>query len=432
VRTGRHQDPQRCGQAIAARRPAEDLSVRPITALAAAMLAALCCAGAGAGEAPAGAPAASAAQLLTAGGALLRGAPRIAKGQLTLAAASLPVEQLVALTFPGVQNSHLDQGVVLLSGEVLAGVVVSLQADKLTLASDHFGTLVLPLAKVQQLVLSPCPLSGFGGGARAGASTLSGATLSNGDQLAGTVSFVNEAVVGINNGRRIVEVARARVAQVRLAPAGPGAPPAANPAKAPGALQHLRLVTGERLDGRVESLDEQNLAIETAWGAVQQVPVSLLASLWSEGGPLTPLSGVRPQAVKQIGQFDEAFAAVDDRNLHGGFLTVAGARAERGLGCQARCELSFQLDGGYSALVGAVGIEDDAGTLGAAAFQVFVDGKVAFNVAARAGAPAQPLVVPLAGAKLLQLVVDFGSGGGLAGAADWCWPCLVRGVTPGG
>jgi NPCBM/NEW2 domain len=140
---------------------------------------------------------------------------------------------------------------------------------------------------------------------------------------------------------------------------------------------------------------------------------------------------VRPQAVKQIGQFDEAFAAVDDRNLHGGFLTVAGAHAERGLGCQARCELSFSLDGGYSALVGAVGIEDDAGALGAAAFQVFVDGKVAFNVGARAGLPAQPMVVPLAGAKLLQLVVDFG-GGGLAGAADWCWPCLVRGVTPGG
>ena len=103
----------------------------------------------------------------------------------------------------------------------------------------------------------------------------------------------------------------------------------------------------------------------------------------------------------------------------------------RGRGCQPRCEMSFQLDGGYSALVGAVGIDADAGALGAA-FQVFVDGKVAFNVAARGGAPAQLMAVPLAGAKLLQLVVDFGSGGGLAGAADWCWPCLVRGVTPGG
>ncbi len=364
----------------------------------------------------------------------MRGSARIAKGQLTMGGTSLPLEQLVALTFPGVQNSHLDQGVVLLSGEVIAGVVVSLQADKLTLASDHFGTLVLPLAGVQQLVLSPCPLSGFSGasGQRAGASQ-SGAILSNGDQLAGTVSFVNDAVIGINNGRRIVEVARSRVAQLRLAAGAPAPAPApANPAKAPAALQHLRLVTGERLDGHVEALDEQALAIETAWGGIQHVPCSLLASLWSEGGPLTPLALVKPQAVKQIGQFDEAFAPVADRNLHGGFLAVAGARAERGLGCQARCEMSFALDGAYSALVGAVGIEDDAGALGAAAFQVFVDGKIAFNVAARAGAPAQPMAVPLAGAKLLQLVVDFGSGGGLAGAADWCWPCLVRGVTPGG
>ncbi len=391
-------------------------------------------------------PAAALAELITAAGARLRGSPRIAQGQLTLGSVNVPLEQLVALSFPGQQNSHLDQGVVLCSGEVLAGVVVSLQADKLTLASDHFGTLVLPLAKVQQLVLTPCPLSGFGGSSGGGARALgaaSGAILNNGDQLAGAVSFVNDAVVGINNGRRIVEVARARVAQVCLAAAAPAKdggkdskdskdskePKDAKPA---GAVQHLRLVTGERLSGRVQSLDEQTLVLETAWGGSQRVPAGLLSSLWSEGGTLTPLSTVKAQAVKLIGQFDEAFAVVDDRNLHGGFLTVAGLRAERGLGCQARTELSYQLDGSMSALVGEVGIEDDAGGLGSAAVQVFVDGKVAFNVAARAGAPAQLMVVPLSGAKLLQLVVDFGPGSALAGAADVMWPCLVRGVAPGG
>jgi hypothetical protein len=380
--------------------------------------------------APAALPAGAVqASLIAANGSAAHGLPRIAHGQLSLGAASLPVDQVVALTFERFAGSHLDQGVVLQDGEIIGGVVQSLQADKLTLASDHFGTLVMPVATVQVLVLTACPLSACSPGA-AGAANAPGATLSNGDLLAGAVSFVNDLTVGINNGRRIIEVARSRVGQVRMPAAAPG--PAAAAGKPPGAMQHLRLVTGERIDGLIDALDDQACAIATTWGQTIKVPVGLLSSLWSDGGALTPLSSVHPTAVKQIGQFDEATPLRLDRNQRGGFLTVAGQRAERGIGCQARCEMSFQLDGGLSALVGAVGIDDGVGAGGAAAFQVFVDGKVAFNVASRGGQPAKVMLVPLSGAKLLQLVVEFGPGASLTGAADWCWPVLVRGIPPGG
>lgn len=391
---------------------------------------ALCSAAMGlqAGDAPSGA---IQANLISANGTAARGIPHIVHGQLSIGAASIPVEQVVALTFERLAANHLDQGVVLQDGEIIGGVVLSLQADKLTLASDHFGTLVLPIGKIQVLALTACPLSAFGMSAL-GQSSAPGATLSNGDLVAGAVSFVNDLAIGISTGRRIIEVARSRVGQVRLpAPAaGPAAQPA--PAKAPNAIQHLRLVTGERIDGRIDALDDQVCAIDTTWGQTIKVPSGLISSLWSDGGPLTPLSTVRPATVKQIGQFDESTPLRLDRNQRGGFLTVFGQRAERGIGCQARCELSYQLDGSCTALVGAVGIDDGAGAGGAAAFQVFVDGKVAFNVASRGGQPAKLMLVPLSGAKLLQLVVEFGPGASLTGAADWCWPVLVHGVSPGG
>ena len=379
--------------------------------------------------APAAAPGAVQAVLLAATGAAVRGVPRLAHGQVNVAGTSIPVEQVVALSFERYAGSYLDQGVILNSGEILGGVVQSLQADKLTLASDHFGILVLPVSKVQALLLSACPLASC---ARQSAGESAGAILINGDQLAGTASFVNDLMIGINNGRRIVEIARSRVAQVRLAsvPAAAGASAGAA-AKAPPAVQHLRLVTGERIDGRIDALDEQSCTIDTGWAQAVTVPAGLVLSLWSDGGALTPLSSVHPTLAKQIGQFDETAALRLDRNQRLGFLTVSGVRAERGLGCQPRCELSYQLDGGLSSLVGEVGIDDLAGMTGAADFQVFVDGKLSFHAAAHGTQAVQLMVVPLAGAKLLQVVVDFGPAASLPGAADICWPVLVRGIAPG-
>jgi hypothetical protein len=160
------------------------------------------------------------------------------------------------------------------------------------------------------------------------------------------------------------------------------------------------------------------------------VPAGLIAAVWSDGGVLTPLTALVPK-IRQVAWFDETWPLKADRNLLGGFLMVAGRRAERGLGCHSRCELTYTLDGSFSGLVCEVGLDASGGGRGEAAFQVFVDGKALANVAMRGNDAPRTIAVSLAGAKLLQLVVDPGvDGRGTGDHADWCWPVLVKGVAP--
>jgi hypothetical protein len=366
------------------------------------------------------------ADVLTASGAVLHGAPRIANGTLSIGGASVPVEQIVALRFAGrAPAGMLDQGLVLQDGEVLGGVVRSVQADQLVFAADQLGAVTLPLARAQLLVLAAQPLTALGTlpGAGAEAGIFQGAVLGNGDQVAGTLAFVNDQAVGINNGRRIVEIARARAAQVRLARV-------AAPAAAAGALQRLRLVGGDLLAGKVTILDGERCELATSWGGTVKIPAALIAALWSEGGPLTALGTLAPQAAEQTGEFDEAFPYRVDRAVDGGQLRIGAARAERGLGCHARSVLTWQLDGGRSALVAELGVDGAVGARGAAVFRIVVDGKPLRELQARGGQAAQVVAVPLAGAKSLQLIVDFPAGAAAGSHGDWCWPVLVTGVAP--
>ena len=193
----------------------------------------------------------------------------------------------------------------------------------------------------------------------------------------------------------------------------------------------MRLANGDRLSGVAKALNDEAVELDgTAVGAVH-LPRPLLRLLWSEGGALTPLSGRKPAEVKEVPQFDESFPFRTDRNLLGEFLTIAGQRSERGLGCHVHCELDYELGGEFSAFISEVGIDGASGRRGAAVFRVLVDGKpLADSGTVHGGEPAKTLVVALAGAHRLRLVADLASGVSAAGGhADWGMPVLVRGVS---
>jgi hypothetical protein len=354
-------------------------------------------------------------EALGADGVWLKGAATAADGKLTVGGKAIPLEQLVIARRQAALSTAIDQAVVLADGSVIAGVVVSLQADQLKLASDQLGELSIPAKQVAAIVLTAQAL------ATLSAEGAPGAVLANGDLLPGSTAFINDQAVGINTGKKIVDIARERIALVRLA---------ATRAPAAGPQQYLRLAGGDLLCGRLKSLDAQRAQLETPLAGTVAVPAGLIAALWSEGAALTPLATLAPK-VRQVAWFDESWPLKTDRNLLGGFLVVAGRRAERGLACHSRCELAYTLDGGFSALVCEVGLDAAGGGRGEVAFQVFVDGKAAANVALRGNDAPRTIAVPLAGAKLLQLVVDPGvDGRGVGDHADWCWPVLVKGVAP--
>lgn len=354
-------------------------------------------------------------EALSADGTWLRGAATVADGKLTVGGKTIPIDQLVVARRTVALSSAIDQAVVLADGSVIAGVVISLQADQVKFAADHLGELAIPAKQVAAIVLSPQPL------ATLGVVGAPGAVLANGDLLPGNVAFVNDQSVGINTGKKIIDIARERIAQVRLA---------TTRAPAAGPLQYLRLSGGDLISGKLKSLDAQRAVVETTLAGTVSVAAGLIAEVWSEGNALTPLATQTPK-VRQVPWFDESWPLQSDRNLLGGFLTVAGRRAERGLACHSRCELTYALDGGFSSLVCEVGLDAAGAGRGEVAFQVYVDGKVLANIPLRGNDAPRTIAVPLAGAKLLQLVVDPGvDGRGVGDHADWCWPVLVKGVAP--
>ena len=99
------------------------------------------------------------ANVLAGDGTQSRGAVTSDGRTLTVAGANVALERLVAARFNANVASEVDQGVVLADGDVVAGVVLSVQNGQLELASDRFGTRTLPLTGVAGLILAPQPLT---------------------------------------------------------------------------------------------------------------------------------------------------------------------------------------------------------------------------------------------------------------------------------
>ena len=74
-----------------------------------------------------------------------------------------------------------------------------------------------------------------------------------------------------------------------------------------------------------------------------------------------------------------------------------------------------------------MGIDDSTGGRGSVEFRVLVDGRERWaSGPIRGGAPPVPVSIDLAGAKRLELLVDFGEGADVLGHADWLDARLLK------
>jgi len=89
--------------------------------------------------------------------------------------------------------------------------------------------------------------------------------------------------------------------------------------------------------------------------------------------------------------------------------------------------LSYGLDGAYREFVTSFGMDDDSGRGANVKVAILVDGQQRFersNVVS--GVLHGPVRVDVAGAKRLELVVDFGLNGDVQDRFDWIEPGLVK------
>ncbi len=333
---------------------------------------------------------------------------------LTVAGASVALERLVAARFASTVANEVDQGVVLADGDVVAGVVLSVQNNQLELASDRFGTRSLPLTAVAGMILAPQSLTTL---ARLGDEPAGGRFL-NGDRLAGSVAFLNPAAAGINTGKRIVELPRERLALVRTGTAITAVSTT---------VQRVRLITGERLSGALTKLDGTTLTLKHAALGDLTIPLALVASLWSDGGALTSLTTL-PATVTQAGFLGPAALPRANGAGNDGPLPVLGSTAEQVLRVQARCSLTYTLDGTSDVLVAEIALDPRAIGHGDATVRVLGDGKMLAEVALADG-KAHLLNVVLTGVRTLVLQTETGPDGVTTGdLVTWSWPMLVRGA----
>ena len=106
-------------------------------------------------------------------------------------------------------------------------------------------------------------------------------------------------------------------------------------------------------------------------------------------------------------------------------LTIGGQTFAKGFGVHANSSMTFALNGQCSTFTASVGVDDEVGSRGSVAFQVFGDGaKLYDSGTVRGSESAKSINVSVSGRKELKLVVTDGGDGASYDHADWASPTL--------
>ncbi|MET9015044.1 NPCBM/NEW2 domain-containing protein [Streptomyces olivaceoviridis] len=101
-------------------------------------------------------------------------------------------------------------------------------------------------------------------------------------------------------------------------------------------------------------------------------------------------------------------------------LTIGGTVYAKGLGVHALSDISFYTGEACEKVTAQVGVDDEKGTKGTVAFEIWADGTKAASTGVLTNAmPAQPLTADVTGAQVVRLVVTDGGDGVDSDHADW-------------
>ncbi|MET7286955.1 NPCBM/NEW2 domain-containing protein [Streptomyces sp. NPDC005573] len=104
----------------------------------------------------------------------------------------------------------------------------------------------------------------------------------------------------------------------------------------------------------------------------------------------------------------------------GGPLTINSTVYAKGLGVHAAGEIAYYAGKGCTKVSAQVGVDDEKGTKGSVAFEVWADGVKAASTDVLTNAQAaQPLTADVSGARVVRLVVTDGGDGIDSDHADW-------------
>lgn len=248
------------------------------------------------------------------------------------------------------------------------------------------------------------------------------------DFLAGVVSAVSEdSVTFLLNGNEI-PVPRERVFGVVFTKQ--------ETEKIPGLLA-VKTAAGEVINATAVELDEDLIIVDTSWGDVIDVPLSGLKEIDFSSSRLQYLSDLEPLSETYFGlnppdkKWDAIFE--EDESTRTGFsrpwkmsrdqfpnngrppLSLRGTTYRKGLCLFPRAEVEYALDGEYSRLQAAIGVDDEVALYKPNSaddtqveLTILLDGETVWQQ--KISASGKPILLDLdvSEASTLQLNVDFG------------------------
>lgn len=357
------------------------------------------------------------------------------------ASRSVPVEELIELrpfvppaastegAANGAQGGHrppLGPLVVLAGGDRVFGTLTTATEDAASVTSPVFGSIEIRLEAVRVVVL----LAPDDRAARhrllerleAHREANDLVVLDNGDSFLGTLLGIDGTKVMLETSSGEIAIARDTVAAIAMNPALAAAP----------VLEGLHAVAqvqdGSRVTVRLPRLREGKLEFPTAFGSKLIVEPSQLLSLQILGGRVEYVSDLEPSVYRHTPYVGLRWPWMRDRSVRGQPLLLGGRRHAKGLGVHSRCELTYELAGGFRRFEATIGIDDEAAGAGSVVFRVLVDGQERFASPILRGGdtPIELTPIDVADAQRLTLIVEFADHGDVQDHADWADARLVK------
>jgi len=337
-------------------------------------------------------------------------------------------------------------GLVLADGSLLTAEVVAADKDRLTVDSDLFGTLRLPLDLLAGIVLHApsdrqqhdaildrlrdCPsfpLSKNGTvplNVRA-AGESDRLILDNGDELTGLFEGIADDAVTFKTDAGPVEIKTDRITAILFNPALRRKPTV----KAHAQRAWAGFNDGSRLLATELVINGESLKITVAGQTLAAVRSSLVFLQPLAGGAVY-LSDLKPAEYRQTPFLDLPWPFQPDRNVTGGMLRSGARLYMKGIGVHSAARLVYNISplplgegpGVRTArrFEGHVGIDDSTAGRGSVIFRVLVDGQERFtSPILRGGDSPVPVSVDIRGTKKLELLVDYADRADVLDHADW-------------
>lgn len=184
---------------------------------------------------------------------------------------------------------------------------------------------------------------------------------------------------------------------------------------------------GDAWAGTLAGGDASGIELELATGERVRLPLHQIEGIRFHSKRLTFLSDLEP-ASYHFEPFGVTYwpwrrdVSVSNRPMR-----IGDREFERGIGMRSQARLVYELEESYSTFAAVIGIDSAVRPLGNTVFRVLADDEEVFNSGDVTGRDeAREILVPINGARRLELAVDFGEELDIADHANWGDARLIR------